>query len=187
MGDRILFLLLILTAIFVVAGCNFPTFNFESDTEQVTESLNKPATDFELKDLEGNLIKLSDYSTKGGSASGGKNQKVVVIIFGATWCPPCQQELPEVQEYYQNTDKEKLEIIWIHNNEKENTIKNFRDEHGLEFPIVNDQNGKVYDQYKISSIPATVFVDKQGGIAEIKVGAMNKESLEKKVRELIEE
>ena len=177
MGYRVLFLLLVLIAIFIVTGCNFPNFNFESDTEQVTESFNKPATDFELNDLEGNSIKLSDY----------KNQKVVVLIFGATWCPACVAELPEVQEYYKNTDKEKVEIIWIHNNEKENIIKNFRDEHGLEFLIVNDKDGKVYDQYKISTIPATVFVDKQGGISEIKIGAMDKESLGKKVSELIEE
>ncbi|TES98025.1 TlpA family protein disulfide reductase, partial [Patescibacteria group bacterium] len=70
MGYRILFLPLVLIAIFIVAGCSFPNLNTE---EQQTETLNKPSFDFELNDLEGDIIKLSDY----------KNQKVVILNFGA--------------------------------------------------------------------------------------------------------
>jgi len=172
MGYRILFLLLILIAIFIVAGCSFPNLNTE---EQQTETLNKPSFDFELNDLEGNTIKLSDY----------KNQKVVVLVFGATWCPACVTELPEVQEYYESADKEQVEIIWIYTNEKEDTIKNFRDEHNLEFPIIHDKSRDIYDQYKISTIPTSVFIDKEGGISEIKIGALEKKDLEKKINQLL--
>jgi len=172
MGYRILFLLLDLIAIFIVAGCSFPNLNTE---EQQTETPNKPSFDFELNDLEGNTIKLSDY----------KNQRVVVLVFGATWCPACVTELPEVQEYYESADKEQVEIIWIYTNEKEDTIKNFRDEHNLEFPIIHDKSRDIYDQYKISTIPTSVFIDKEGGISEIKIGALEKKDLEKKINQLL--
>jgi len=181
MGYRILLLLLVLIAIFIVAGCSFP--NFEAE-EQQTETPHKAAFDFQLQDLKGNTIKLSDYSARGGSASGGKNQKVVILNFGATWCPACVEELPELQEYYQNANKEEVEIIWVYTNESESTIKNFRDKHNLEFPIVHDKDGSVHDQYKVSSIPTNVFIDKEGGISEIKIGALDKKGLEKKVSEL---
>jgi len=173
MGYRILFLILAIITVFIVAGCSFPNFNAE---EQQTESSNKPAFDFKLNDLEEDTIKLSDY----------QNQKVVVLVFGATWCPACVAELPEVQEYYESADKEQIEIIWIYTNEKESVVKKFREEHNLKFPIVYDKDSEVYDQYKVSSIPVTVFIDKQGGISEIKIGALEKKELEKKLAGMIE-
>jgi len=173
MGYRILFLLLVLIAIFAIAGCDFSSFKAE---DQEIETSNKAAFDFQLQDLDRNTIRLSDY----------QNQKVVILVFSATWCPPCVKELPEVQEYYQSADKEQVEVIWIYHNEKESVIKKFREEHSLGFPIANDINSKVYDQYRVSSIPTTVFIDKQGGMAEIKIGALTAYELENKNKKMLE-
>ncbi len=175
MTTKILFLIFILIVIFTVAGCNFPDLKIQ-EQQTTTSDKNEPAIDFELQTLDGETIKLSAYKKEG---------KVVVLIFGATWCPPCKEEFPHVQNFYKNTDKEKVEIIWIYTNEKENVVTDFRDKYGLEFPIAYDETGDVYDQYEVSSIPKTVFINKTGEMDEIKVGAMSEDDLKENVGRLM--
>ena len=150
-------------------GCSFNQVQTNLNSENNSEL---PKT--ELISLDNKPIKLSNY----------QNQKNLVLIFSATWCHACVQELIDVQKYYNYADKNKLEIIWIDNNEEENVVKDFRNQHQLTFSIAFDHQNKFYHQYEVTTLPTTVFLDQQGKTQAIKVGALTETELANQVGKL---
>lgn len=124
-----------------------------------------PAFDFTLSDQYGNEHTLSDY--KG---------KVVFLNFWATWCPPCQIEMPDIEKIYKEYGLNKEEVIILgvanpksdeypHNQDvPEEEIKQFLDDKGYTFPVVFDKTGDVLYNYYISAFPTTFMIDKGGNI-----------------------
>ncbi|RFU70407.1 TlpA family protein disulfide reductase [Peribacillus saganii] len=129
------------------------------------------APDIQLSDLDGNTVKLSDL--KG---------KKVMLNFWATWCPPCKEEMPAMQDFYNEMDDN--EAILSVNIDPENDVKDFAGKMGITFPIVLDHGGKVYDSYQVISIPTTYFIDSDGIIREKFIGAMTKDEMESKMDNL---
>lgn len=135
-----------------------------------------PAIDFTLTDQYGNEHKLSDY--KG---------KAVFINFWATWCPPCREELPDIEALYNEYNLNQDEVIFLgitnpssaeypHNQDSEkDDIKAFIDENGYTFPILFDETGEVFQNYGISSFPTTFLIDKEGNIVGYAPGKMTKD------------
>lgn len=122
-------------------------------------SCSAPVTDFILQDLSGQTVSLSDY--KG---------KVVFIDFWATWCPPCRQSIPVVEnlyEEYKNNDK--LVILGINLNEDKSTIVKFVEEQKINYKVLMSDS-KVLSNYKVRGIPAFFIIDKNGKIYNKYVG-----------------
>ncbi|SDZ93898.1 Peroxiredoxin [Thalassobacillus cyri] len=120
------------------------------------------APDFELKTLEGETVKLSDY-----------RGKKVMINFWATWCPPCRAEMPDMQKFYENEDIEILAINLTQTESSRDDVGKFVDEFGLTFPVLMDENVAVANQYQIKPIPTSYFIDSEGYIQYVALGAMN--------------
>jgi peroxiredoxin len=118
------------------------------------------APDFELKTLTGEPTKLSDY--KG---------KKVMLNFWATWCPPCKAEMPEMEKFYKQGNKDV--VILAVNIDPQNDVQGFANKNGITFPILLDTDGKVNSTYQILSIPTTYFIDRNGIIQNKYTGAMN--------------
>lgn len=136
--------------------------------------------DFELKTLEGNIIKLSEQ----------KGRKVI-LNFWASWCPPCKAEMPHMENFYKTKAKEQnVEIVAVNLTNAERgrdrieTVKNFVEEYGLTFPIPLDENGEVRNTYQIISIPTTYMIDTDGLIHKRIIGPMDEEMIEKLVKEM---
>lgn len=122
------------------------------------------APDFELQSLDGKTIKLS--SLRG---------KKVIVNFWATWCPPCRQEMPEMEEFYSKHKNEGVEILAVNLTQAEKSradVPEFIEEYGISFPILMDEKGKTGQLYNVSSIPATFIIDTQGVIQQEIVGPM---------------
>lgn len=147
--------------------------NRSSDTD--LDSVAEKA--LEVKDLDGNAINLSKYQEQG---------KVVILAFGATWCGPCKVEAPELQNYYASANHRQVELLWIFTNESTSAAKNFRDEHNLTFPLVNDKNGILNSEYRVNAFPTTVFIKPNGKVSTTKVGGLTKDELTEKVAEAME-
>lgn len=133
-----------------------------------------PAPDFELKNLDGETIRLADYQGK-----------PVIINFWATWCGPCRAEMPEIQEIsVENADD--LIVIGVNNTatDNEDLIVEFVQEFGVTFPIVLDEDGKTVETYKVIGLPMTVFIDKDGVVNEVFTGPVNKAYIQSKIPEL---
>jgi len=112
-----------------------------------------PALDFELEDLDGNLISLS--SMRG---------KVVFLNFWATWCPPCRAEMPSMEELYNRFASRDFEIVAVDLQEKNKQVRKFVDDNGLTFKILLDKNGSTGTAYGARSIPTTYIIDRDGSV-----------------------
>lgn len=120
--------------------------------------------------------KLIDYNWQLLSDSGeiydfnDAKEKVVVINFWATWCPPCIAEMPSLEELY-NSYKNDVVFLFI-SNEEPKVIQNFikKNKYSFQFHTPKTTNPKLF---QISSIPRTFIIDKAGNIVVDKTGAAN--------------
>lgn len=132
----------------------------------VEEYIGIATPDMTLTDLDGNKIILSEL--KG---------KRIVLDFWATWCPPCKKEIPHFIELRKTTDSKELVIIGI-SNESAEKIKGFAEKHDINYPLVSTRDDKLPEPYnKITSIPTTFFIDRQGVIENVLVGYHSFEEL----------
>ncbi|NFG23956.1 redoxin domain-containing protein [Clostridium botulinum] len=140
-----------------------------SSNENIEKEPLQPSFDFTLKDQYGNVQKLSDY--KG---------KTVFLNFWATWCPPCRMEMPHIEELYKEFNYNKDDIIILGvaqpgGEEKDiEGIKQFLNKQGYTFPIVFDESGEVFSDYRIMSLPTTFMINKDGDIYGYVSGALSK-------------
>lgn len=139
--------------------------------------IGKVAPDFELSKLDGTKVKLSDL--KG---------KKVIVNFWATWCGPCQREMPDMQEFYNKYQKD-VEILAVNYTASEGTdgkekVRKFAEEKGVTFPILLDTDIKVTTTYKVITIPTSYFVDTKGVIQDKFIGPMTVQEMEKRVADL---
>lgn len=136
------------------------------------------STDFELKNLDGETVSLSDYR---GNA--------VMLNFWASWCGPCRFEMPYIQEIYEDIKWKAagLVILAVNYGESAAVVENFMENNGFEFTVLLDTTGEVADEYNVRGIPATFFIDERGIIRYSDVGAFSsKEQIEQRLRELLE-
>lgn len=143
-----------------------------------------PAPDFTLTDQYGKKHTLSDY--KG---------KTVFLNFWATWCPPCQHEMPEIQALYKRYGGNDGDLIVLgvanpktaeHPNNNDSTqseVESFLKDKGYTFPVVMDTTGDVFDQYAIRSFPTTFMIDTDGNIFGYVSGALTADMMESIVKQ----
>ncbi|HWL13395.1 MAG TPA: TlpA disulfide reductase family protein [Ureibacillus sp.] len=146
--------------------------NHEQETE--VRALDIPAPDFNLKTLTGDTVKLADL--KG---------KKVFINFWATWCPPCVEEMPAIQQFYeQHGNDENLVILAVNATDLESDIESvqqFVDKNGIGFPILLDEKGDVSINYEVLTIPTSVILNEEGKVIEQIIGPVSEEMLEEKL------
>ncbi|PFG03062.1 TlpA family protein disulfide reductase [Bacillus sp. es.036] len=128
------------------------------------------APDFTLYSLEGKEVSLSD--SKG---------KVTFINFWTTWCPPCKEEMPDMQEFYEEDGKEfDAEIFAVNlttNESSSQVVKDFARKNNLTFPILLDTEGELMETFATITIPTTYVIDKNGIIMKKVIGPMSKEMM----------
>lgn len=119
-------------------------------------STGKKAPDFTLKSVNGSSdIKLSNYTSK-----------PTILVFYASWCPHCRNEIPSIEKIYKELSPKGLNIIGISLDQQISDAKSFADSQNITFPNAygNTDNGSsVINSYKISGIPMIVVL-KEGGI-----------------------
>ena len=116
---------------------------------------------FQLIDLNGNQITLSDY-----------RGKVVLLNFWATWCAPCRVEMPAMETLYQDLQKEGLEVLAISIDPQGIVVtRPFQEAMGLTFPILHDSEYRVGAAYGARTLPMTYLIDREGLIRQRIFGA----------------
>lgn len=157
----------------------------KEDEESQAEAT--PAIDFTLTDQYGNEHTLSDY--KG---------KVVFLNFWATWCPPCNQEMPHIEELYQEYNFNQDDVIFLgvtnpksdeypnNSDVTKEEIISFLDTKGYSFPVVFDETGELLQAYNISAFPTTFMIDKEGNIAGYVPGMMTKDIMENVINQVLD-
>ena len=118
------------------------------------------APDFTVQMFDGSTVKLADL--KG---------KVVLLNFGATWCPPCRAELARVEkDIIERFAGKPFVFLPVSRSEKRETVEAFRKKMGYSFPMGLDTDGSVYAKYAETYIPRNFLIDKQGKVMKASVG-----------------
>lgn len=178
----IVFLLIVMISAALLLGCTTPPQQPAEggNKEDIPEGMMDLAMeDFEAVDFEGNTVKLSDY--KG---------KIIFLSFWATWCPPCREEMPWMQEIYDEHKDQDVVILAVSptsvemrggddSDRAENQVRKFITENGYTFPVLLDKEDKAWSVYQQRGIPANYVIDKQGIIRYSIPGAFrSKEQME---------
>ena len=153
--------------------------NDDPEDDPADDAANNADEDYEvgvlLQDLNGNLIALSDF-----------RGEIVVLNFWASWCPPCRQEMPDLEEL----DKEfkaNGDAVFISVNladgarETKETAEQYMKENGFGFAVLIDDQGLLAYEYNISSIPQTFVLDRDGNISGHIIGSTTKSAILEKV------
>jgi peroxiredoxin len=114
-------------------------------------------TTFQLADLDGNPIRLADLRGKG-----------IWVNFWATWCPPCQQELPILRDLSERYRDAGLEVVAISVQETSPAdIQAYADRYELGYTIGFDASGDIFHRYKGYALPTSFFVGPDGVIRDV--------------------
>jgi peroxiredoxin len=114
---------------------------------------------FTLRDINGKQVSLSDFSGQ-----------VVLISFWATWCTPCQAEMPHLQRFYETYRDKGFTVLSINTDDARSSsqVKPLVKSKGLTFPVLLDKETAVVALYNpAKTLPYGVLVGKDGGIEQV--------------------
>ncbi|OUS28862.1 redoxin [Gammaproteobacteria bacterium 45_16_T64] len=113
--------------------------------------LSGKAADFSLPSNLNKTLKLSDF-----------RGEVVMVNFWASWCGPCRQEMPLLDDLQKRFKKIGFTVLGVNIDEDVADAKNLLKEIPVSFPVVFDSKNKVSEIYQLDSMPTTVMVDRKG-------------------------
>ncbi|MDA2927854.1 TlpA family protein disulfide reductase [Acidobacteria bacterium AH-259-G07] len=144
------------------------------NTEKATLGLGR-MPDFELKDLEGNLVSSAQF--KG---------KVLMVDFWASWCAPCLKEMPHFQELYEQYQRQGFEMVGITLDVDPADVRSVLAETGARYTMLfADEEDRIQAAFGVQGIPTTFIIDREGKIREKIVGFAYKEEFEEMLKELL--
>lgn len=137
-----------------------------------------PAPDFALKSGSGKNLRLSEY-----------RGDVVMINFWASWCGPCRQEMPLLDELFQEYEPLGFTILGVNVEEDSAKAKDLLKKLPVSFPVLFDNTSKVSKLYDVVAMPSTVLIDRDGNLRYLHQGYKPGyiEQYQQQVRELIRE
>ena len=112
-----------------------------------------PAVSYDVKRLDGKTDALERYR---GS--------VVVMNLWATWCPPCREEMPALERFYQESKGKGVVVLGVDQGESAAAAGSFARDHGVTFPILLDADQQYGRSYAAIGLPTTVIIDRSGHV-----------------------
>ena len=170
---RLVPIALVCCAALSITGCNY----FSSPVRAAVKAENerKAAPDFNLKDVDGKSVKLSDY-----------RGKVVLLNFWATWCGPCKIEIPWFMDFEQKYKDKNFAVLGVSLDEDGwDSVKPYLTEKKINYRVMigTEQVAQLYGD--VDSLPTTFMIDQQGRVAAVHVGLVSKSDYLHDILELL--
>jgi cytochrome c biogenesis protein CcmG/thiol:disulfide interchange protein DsbE len=177
---RTLPLLLLGLGFLLIAASGFYIYQdvaLQADFSTVPAQVNFAAPELTLTDTQGVERSLADY-----------RGQVVLVNLWATWCPPCKEEMPAFQSFYNKLADKGFTIIAINDGDPEPDVLQFVKDYELTFPIWLDPTYIATEQaFNTLNLPTSFVIDRNGIIRLTWVGGINRKMLDKHVTPLITE
>lgn len=137
-----------------------------------------PAPPFTLNEIGGQRTSLSQY--KG---------QVVMLNFWATWCGPCQQEMPLLDQMYKKYKPAGFTLIGVNLDKDAPPVKQLLDRKPVSFPVLLDPASQVSKAYHVDEMPSTVLIDRKGNVRFLHRGYKpgDENEYQDRIRQLIRE
>ena len=170
MVKRSIMIIALLAAL--VAALRLPLFAQQNKSVSSVDDLlrsvglSKPsmsgAPDFNLLDPNGTLVGLSNY-----------RGKLVLLNFWATWCGPCREEMPSLENLNRSFDDQGLAILAVNQRENAALVTRFMKTNGLNFTTPLDTTGRVAGYYRVYGIPVSYLIDANGQLIGMRSGPLD--------------
>jgi len=132
---------------------------FAASSLASSDLAGKPAPDFALKSSTGENMRLSEY-----------RGDVVMINFWATWCGPCRQEMPLLEQLYTRYARVGFNLLGVNIDDDSSRAMDMIAELGVSFPVLFDERKEVSKMYNVDAMPVTVIVDREGMVRFVHQG-----------------
>ena len=117
------------------------------------------APDFALKSSSGENLRLSEF-----------RGDVVMVNFWATWCGPCRQEMPLLDELYSRYGRVGFSLLGVNIDDNELKAMEMVSDLGVTFPVLFDSSKTVSELYEVNAMPVTVLIDREGTVRYVHLG-----------------
>ena len=141
-------------------------------------SVSGPAPNFTLKSMSGKNMKLSEMTGN-----------VVLINFWASWCGPCRQEMPLLNDLHNKYEPLGFTVLGVNVEEQSEAARGFINDYPVDFPVLLDSKNQVSKLYNVVAMPTTVVVDRDGNMRFLHKGYKpgDEEEYRNMVKKLIRE
>lgn len=135
----------------------------------------KTAPAFSLRLLDGGMFNLSEHLGK----------RPVILDFWAVWCPSCRAALPKVASAANAFKDKDVVILTVNLGDSPESIASFLKSNSLNVAVALDGDNTAGKAYHVRSIPTTVFIDREGKVASVTVGALSESALSSAINQLL--
>ena len=125
------------------------------------------APEFSLPDDSGEIVDLASF-----------HGQPVLLNFWASWCPPCKQEMVTFEDRYQQHRDEGFVVLAVNSDDSGEVMQEFREQNDISFHLLQDHEKKVIQQYAVSALPTTFFIDVEGNVVNRHIGLLTGEMLD---------
>lgn len=165
MTSKFLWILIVIVSVLIVTSVT-------TSGKNVTPSATP---DFTLPDLTGKDISLSNYL----------GNKIILLVFGATTCVYCRNQVPELKEIYEKFKKKDFVLLYIHVDESERRVKAFVKKNKIPYTVLLDEKGEAAYSYRVYGFPWIFLINRKGEVAFTYAGPTHREFLSGKIEELL--
>jgi len=132
---------------------------FVATSLAASDLAGQSAPDFALKSSNGENMRLSEY-----------RGDVVMVNFWATWCGPCRQEMPLLDELYTRYERVGFSLLGVNIDDNSSKAMNMVAELGVSFPVLFDSRKEVSKLYEVDAMPVTLLIDREGTVRYVHQG-----------------
>jgi len=138
---------------FLILGISVISFAHCDNVQAVQQAMpGKSAPHFTAQDTVGNEVSLSTLTGNGP----------VLLVFFATWCPPCQHEVPEINSIARTYATRGLQVVAVSVDTNANVLPSFIQEKDIIYPVWHDASGTGARLYGVTSIPTNILISRTG-------------------------
>jgi cytochrome c biogenesis protein CcmG, thiol:disulfide interchange protein DsbE len=170
--------LLLVCVLVPAAGLAFALSRDSSEPapRRIAAGVGKAAPDFTLRSIDGEQVSLSDF-----------RGKPVVLAFFASWCHPCEEELPVLQKVHRDYG-DKLQVLIVNYQDHVGSdSKDFVHQLKVTYPaLLEPQGDPVAAQYGVHEIPQTFFIDGEGVLRDRIYGQSSRKAIQPSIDALVE-